>query len=42
MQILQDSKNYGVLRCVEGVQEAVLLKQINSLQTILLSMNETL
>lgn len=42
LQILQDSKNYGVLRCVEGVQEAVLLKQINSLQTILLSMNETL
>lgn len=42
MQILQDFKNYGALRCVEGIQEAVLLKQMNSLQTILISMNETL
>lgn len=42
LQILQDSRNYGALRCVEGIQEAVLHKQMNSLQTILLSMNETL
>ncbi|XP_047253235.1 uncharacterized protein At5g43822 isoform X5 [Capsicum annuum] len=42
MQILQDSKNYGALQCVEGIQEAVLLKQMNSLQTILFSMNETM
>ncbi|KAM3205433.1 putative protein isoform X4 [Capsicum annuum] len=42
LQILQDSKNYGALQCVEGIQEAVLLKQMNSLQTILFSMNETM
>ncbi|OIT21057.1 PREDICTED: uncharacterized protein At5g43822-like [Nicotiana attenuata] len=42
LQILQDSKNYGTLRCVEGIEEAVLLKQMDSLQTILLSMNQTL
>ncbi|XP_059278811.1 uncharacterized protein At5g43822 isoform X3 [Lycium ferocissimum] len=42
LQILQDTKNYGALRSVEGIQEAVLLKQMNSLHTILLSMNETM
>ncbi|CAN4118857.1 unnamed protein product [Withania somnifera] len=42
LQILQDSKNYGALLCVEGIQEAVVVKQMNSLQTIFLSMNETL
>ncbi|XP_075113470.1 uncharacterized protein At5g43822-like isoform X2 [Nicotiana tabacum] len=42
LQILQDSKNYGALSCVEGIAEAVLLKQMDSLQTILLSMNQTL
>ncbi|XP_016470363.1 uncharacterized protein At5g43822 [Nicotiana tabacum] len=42
LQILQDSKNYGALRCVEGIEEAVLLKQMDSLQTILLSMNQTM
>ncbi|XP_069153584.1 uncharacterized protein At5g43822 isoform X4 [Solanum lycopersicum] len=42
LQILQDSKNYGALTCVEAIQEAVLLKQMNSLQNILLSMNETM
>ncbi|XP_060199973.1 uncharacterized protein At5g43822 isoform X2 [Lycium barbarum] len=42
LQILQDTKNYGALRCVEGIQEAVLLKQMNSLHTILFSMNETM
>ncbi|XP_070028534.1 uncharacterized protein At5g43822-like [Nicotiana sylvestris] len=42
LQVLQDSKNYGALRCVEGIEEAILLKQMDSLQTILLSMNQTL
>ncbi|XP_009618641.1 uncharacterized protein At5g43822-like [Nicotiana tomentosiformis] len=42
LQVLQNSKNYGALRCVEGIQEAVLLKQMESLQIILISMNQTL
>lgn len=42
LQVLQDSKKYGALECVQGIQDAVLAKQLESLQTILLSMNKTL
>ncbi|CDP11407.1 unnamed protein product [Coffea canephora] len=42
LQLLQDSKKYGALQCVQGIQDAVLAKQLESLQTILLSMNKTL
>ncbi|KAI5671087.1 hypothetical protein M9H77_11451 [Catharanthus roseus] len=42
LQVIQDSKNYGALECVEGIKDAVLVKQMESLQTILLSMNKTL
>ncbi|XP_027090701.1 uncharacterized protein At5g43822 isoform X1 [Coffea arabica] len=42
LQLLQDSKKYGALECVQGIQDVVLAKQLESLQTILLSMNKTL
>ncbi|XP_027090582.1 uncharacterized protein At5g43822-like isoform X2 [Coffea arabica] len=42
LQLLQDPKNYGALECVQGIQDAVLAKQLESLQTIMLSMNKTL
>ncbi|KAL6183856.1 hypothetical protein ACLB2K_045266 [Fragaria x ananassa] len=43
LQVLQDSNNYGEgLRGVAHLQEAVLLKQMESLQKLLLSMNNTL
>ncbi|XP_075475215.1 uncharacterized protein At5g43822 isoform X2 [Primulina tabacum] len=42
LQVIQDSGNYGILKCVEGIEDAVLGKQMESLQTILLSMNNTL
>ncbi|KAL3504495.1 hypothetical protein ACH5RR_034336 [Cinchona calisaya] len=42
LQVLQDSKKYGALECVQGIQDAVLAKQMESLQIILLSMNKTL
>ncbi|XP_050377677.1 uncharacterized protein At5g43822 [Argentina anserina] len=42
LQVLQDSHNYGGgLRGVAHIQEAVLLKQMESLQKLLLSMNNT-
>lgn len=41
-QILQDSKNYSGLNEVVGIQEAVLVKQMESLQKILLSMKNTM
>ncbi|XP_027093207.1 uncharacterized protein At5g43822-like isoform X2 [Coffea arabica] len=42
LQLLQDPKKYGALECVQGIQDAVLAKQLESLQTIMLSMNMTL
>ncbi|XP_031117390.1 uncharacterized protein At5g43822-like [Ipomoea triloba] len=42
LQVIQGSKNYGALKCIQGIEDAVLAKQLNSLQTILLSMNKTL
>ncbi|XP_073034565.1 uncharacterized protein At5g43822-like isoform X2 [Primulina eburnea] len=42
LQVIQDSGNYGILKCVKGIEAAVLGKQMESLQTILLSMNDTL
>ncbi|XP_022884677.1 uncharacterized protein At5g43822 isoform X3 [Olea europaea var. sylvestris] len=40
--VIHKSRNYGGLKCVEGIEGAVLAKQMESLQTILLSMNKTL
>ncbi|KAL0352521.1 UNVERIFIED_CONTAM: hypothetical protein Scaly_1640800 [Sesamum calycinum] len=41
-EVIQDSRNYGALKCVEGIENAVLAKQMESLQTILLSVNKTM
>ncbi|KAL5073434.1 hypothetical protein RYX36_012418, partial [Vicia faba] len=41
-QVLQKSSNYGILNCVAGVKDALLEKQIGSLNTILVSMKRTL
>lgn len=41
-QVIQDPENYGSLKCMEGVTDAVLGKQMESLQTILLSLHTTL
>ncbi|XP_009355348.1 uncharacterized protein At5g43822 isoform X1 [Pyrus x bretschneideri] len=42
LQVLQDSKNYGCLKDVVGIEEALLAKQMDSLQNILLSMKKTM
>ncbi|KAM7258871.1 hypothetical protein ACFE04_014612 [Oxalis oulophora] len=42
LQTIEDSKNYGALNCIQGIEDAVLRKQIHSLQTILLSLNNTM
>ncbi|EXC33994.1 hypothetical protein L484_007551 [Morus notabilis] len=42
LQALQDSKNYGNLNGVSGIKDAVLMKQMESLQNIFLSMAKTL
>ncbi|KAK3010637.1 hypothetical protein RJ639_012340 [Escallonia herrerae] len=41
LQVIQDSKNYGSLKSVGSFQELLLAKQMESLQTILLSLNKT-
>jgi len=41
-QVIGDKKYYGSLRGVDGVEEAVLRKQLDSLETILLSINKIL
>lgn len=42
LQVIQDSKNYGALACIQGIEDVVLAKQLHSLQTILVSMNKTM
>ncbi|XP_044495637.1 uncharacterized protein At5g43822-like isoform X1 [Mangifera indica] len=42
LQVVQDPRNYSSLNSVAGIQVAVLGKQMESLQTILLSMKKTL
>lgn len=42
LQVIQDSKNYGALACIQGIEDAVLAKQLHSLQTTLVSINKTL
>ncbi|CAL5413846.1 unnamed protein product [Camellia sinensis] len=42
LQIIQNPKNYGALKCIAGIEDLVLRKQMESLESILLSMNQTL
>ncbi|XWS37677.1 hypothetical protein CRYUN_Cryun19dG0065700 [Craigia yunnanensis] len=42
LEVIQNSKNYASLNCVGGIEVAVLQKQMDSLQTILLSMKNTM
>ncbi|KAI8524427.1 hypothetical protein RHMOL_Rhmol13G0149500 [Rhododendron molle] len=42
LQLIQNPKNYGALKCVGGIEDAVLRKQMESLENILLSMNKTM
>ncbi|GAV76695.1 hypothetical protein CFOL_v3_20168 [Cephalotus follicularis] len=42
LKVIQESKNYGSLSCVGGIEDAVLQKQMESLQTFFLSMKNTL
>ncbi|XP_014634950.1 uncharacterized protein At5g43822 isoform X3 [Glycine soja] len=42
LQVLQNSNNYGVLNCASGLKDALLVKQIESLRNILVSMRKTL
>lgn len=42
LQLIQDSKKYGSLKSVDGIEAAVLAKQMDSLQNILFSMDKTL
>ncbi|XP_021902626.1 uncharacterized protein At5g43822 [Carica papaya] len=42
LQVIQDSRNYGGLSSVDGIKDAVLQKQMESLEIILLSMKKTL
>ena len=41
-QVLQDCNNFGSLNSCNGVKDAVLLKQMESLQKIFLLMQKTL
>ncbi|XP_028060276.1 uncharacterized protein At5g43822-like isoform X2 [Camellia sinensis] len=42
LQVIQNPKNYGALKCIVGIEDLVLRKQMESLESILLSMNQTL
>ncbi|KAK4489893.1 hypothetical protein RD792_000540, partial [Penstemon davidsonii] len=42
LQLILDTRNYGVLKSIEGIDDAVLRKQMDSLQTILFSINKTM
>ncbi|XP_062159455.1 uncharacterized protein At5g43822 isoform X2 [Alnus glutinosa] len=42
LQVLQDSKNYGALNCVDNIVDTVLRKQMESLEIILVSMKKTM
>ncbi|KAI3424027.1 uncharacterized protein J3R85_010679 [Psidium guajava] len=42
LQVIRDGKNYGALKSVGGIDEAVWTKQMESLETTLLSMRKTM
>ncbi|PSS35676.1 hypothetical protein CEY00_Acc00160 [Actinidia chinensis var. chinensis] len=42
LQVIRNPQNYGALKFVGGIEDMILRKQMESLETILLSMNKTL
>ncbi|KAE8126044.1 hypothetical protein FH972_020797 [Carpinus fangiana] len=42
LQVIQDSKNYGSLHCMDDIVNVVLTKQVESLEVILVSMKKTM
>ncbi|XP_024970776.1 uncharacterized protein At5g43822 isoform X1 [Cynara cardunculus var. scolymus] len=42
LQLLEDPKNYGSLKNLDNIKDAILTNQMESLQKIMLSMNKTL
>ncbi|XP_057483264.1 uncharacterized protein At5g43822-like isoform X1 [Actinidia eriantha] len=42
LQVIQNPQNYGALKFVGGIEDMILRKQMESLETMLLSMNKTL
>ncbi|XVF12331.1 hypothetical protein REPUB_Repub08aG0107300 [Reevesia pubescens] len=42
LEVIQNSKNYASLNSIGGIEDAVLQKQMDSLQTILMSMKNTM
>lgn len=42
LQLLEDPKNYGSLKNLDDIKDAILTKQMESLQSIMLSMTKTL
>ncbi|KAJ9545950.1 hypothetical protein OSB04_025657 [Centaurea solstitialis] len=42
LQLLQDPKNYGSLKKLDNIKDAILTKQLKSLENIMLSMTKTL
>ncbi|GMH18901.1 hypothetical protein Nepgr_020742 [Nepenthes gracilis] len=42
LHVIQDQRNYGSLKCVDGIEEAVLHKQMESLEMSLLSIKKTM
>ncbi|KAL2921581.1 hypothetical protein RDABS01_013072 [Bienertia sinuspersici] len=42
LQVIGDKKNYGCLKGIDGIEDAVLQKQLESLETILLSIKKTM
>lgn len=42
LQVLREKKNYGGLTCVDGVKEALLGKQLETLERIFSTMKDVL